>query len=63
VPTKKPNEINGLTWHLGCVLSAWADAMRRGIGKANEIKACAVSAIIDTANGVNCVIVLMLLNV
>jgi hypothetical protein len=52
VPTKKPNEINGLTWHLNCDLSAWTDDMRRGIRKVNEIKACAVSVIADTANGV-----------
>jgi hypothetical protein len=48
VPTEKPNEINDLAHRVGCVLSAWADAMGRGIGNANEIKGFAVSAIADT---------------
>jgi hypothetical protein len=48
VPTKKPNEINGLAWRLGFGLSAWADAIGHGIGKANEIKGFAVSEIADT---------------
>nr|WP_295775842.1 hypothetical protein [Rhodoferax sp.] len=52
VPTKNPNEINGLAHRVGWGLSAWADTIGLGIGKANEIKGCAASAIADTANSV-----------